>query len=466
MACARSPARGSGTGLLRVPGVSLERVTRVRAVRTNRRRAGAVFRANRDVALLLAASLVLRLLLVALTSPYSPRTDSADYHRLGVSLALGDGWGSSIVAPGGGATAFRAPLYPALLGAIYRVGAIDLTLVRVIQALIGTLTVGLVVLVAHQLFGRRVALGAGAIAALSPTLLIVDAALLTEVLSLPLELGAVAAVLAHRNRPDGRALPILAGVLVGLGALTRFPGVLLLLPLGIALATARSQSARRRLVAVGLFGVACLAVITPWTVRNAQELDAFVPVTTQAGFGLAGTYNEVTLHDEANPGAWRVPYLDHTLLELVSVPPGDEVTSERLLRGAALDFAKAHPELVVRATFWNTMRMLHLTDGFDGPEEAAADMGIGPRLARAEVVGSFGLFALAVVGATARDARRAPRWLWLIPLLYAAITVPIIGTFRYRAPIDLYLFLLAGLAIDSAARRFSRGRLSSPATSA
>ena len=32
--------------------------------------------------------------------------------------------------------------------------------------------------------------------------------------------------------------------------------------------------------------------VAPWTIRNAYELHAFVPTTTQLGWALAGTYND------------------------------------------------------------------------------------------------------------------------------------------------------------------------------
>ena len=64
-------------------------------------------------------------------------------------------------------------------------------------------------------------------------------------------------------------------------------------------AAAVARPARRLLVAVALL------VVAPWTIRNAVELRAFVPVTTQFGSALAGTYNDEARTDRENPASWR-----------------------------------------------------------------------------------------------------------------------------------------------------------------
>jgi hypothetical protein len=45
-----------------------------------------------------------------------------------------------------------------------------------------------------------------------------------------------------------------------------------------------------------------------------------------------------------------------------------------------------------------------------------------------------------------RRARRAPKWLWLIPICLAT-SLFVTGFIRFRAPIDPFLVMLAALAI-------------------
>jgi hypothetical protein len=57
------------------------------------------------------------------------------------------------------------------------------------------------------------------------------------------------------------------------------------------------------------------------------------------------------------------------------------------------------------------------------------------------------LLTAALAGALAPAARRAPRWLWLAPLLLFAAVVFAGSEIRYRAPVEPFLALLAALAV-------------------
>jgi hypothetical protein len=58
--------------------------------------------------------------------------------------------------------------------------------------------------------------------------------------------------------------------------------------------------------------------------------------------------------------------------------------------------------------------------------------------------------ALAAVGLFTREARRAPQWLWAIPILLALSVILVNAeTPRFRSPIDPYLIMLAACALVS-----------------
>src|SRR5206468_10977698 len=127
----------------------------------------------------LGAALLVRLAVVGLThDSYRLRDDPADYHRLGVSLAGGHGFAHSVVAAGDGPTAFRPPLYPLTLGAVYTVAGHRVVVARVVQAVVGTITVALLGVLAGLLWDRRVALVAMGLAAIYPAVVLTDTALL------------------------------------------------------------------------------------------------------------------------------------------------------------------------------------------------------------------------------------------------------------------------------------------------
>src|SRR5690348_16137820 len=88
-------------------------------------------------ATVLGLALVTRVGLVMATRPARLGADPADYDRLARLLAGGHGWGHSELAAGGGPTAFRAPLYPLFLAAVYKVTNDSVTAARLAQALLG-----------------------------------------------------------------------------------------------------------------------------------------------------------------------------------------------------------------------------------------------------------------------------------------------------------------------------------------
>ncbi len=151
-------------------------------------------------------------------------------------------------------------------------------------------------------------------------------------------------------------MAVAAGFVAGLAILTRANGMILLLPLALMVwAPRRSFGPPAVLVAVALLTVA------PWTIRNAVELHAFVPVTTQFGAALAGTYNDEARTDREDPASWRTIRGVKAYLPLTQpwyTTP--EVVIERRLRDASLDYIREHPGYVATVLYWNTRRLLDL----------------------------------------------------------------------------------------------------------
>jgi 4-amino-4-deoxy-L-arabinose transferase-like glycosyltransferase len=384
------------------------------------------------VAAVLAVALTLRLGLALLHEPPAPTGDARDYARHAAALADAGSYPPSEIGPG--PTAFRPPGYPVALAAVYELaGRGDAP--RVAGAVVGTVAVALLGLVALWLFGPAAALAAMALAAVFPPLIMVSVATLSEGLFVALLLAALACALAFRRSPDRLAWALAAGALAGAAALTRTNGLVLLLPLLLAVP-------RRRLVVA----LAALLMIVPWTVRSSTELDAFVPTTTQAGFTLAGAYNDQARDDPSFPAAWRPPTME-PYAELLRARGTNEAERERALRAEALEYAADHPLYVPRVVFWATVRMLNLAD----PELerlSAKEAGVGGGFATANRFAIWLLLPLAAAGAFTAAARAAPRWLWLVPLLLWLSVAIAIGATRYRTPVDPFLVLLAALAVS------------------
>ncbi|HEX2084317.1 MAG TPA: glycosyltransferase family 39 protein [Solirubrobacteraceae bacterium] len=384
------------------------------------------------VAAILALALTLRLGLALLYDPPRPTGDAVDYELHAIGLAELQSYPASRVAPG--SSAFRPPGYPVALAVVYEVFGQGEDAPRVFGAVVGTVAVGLLGIVALLLFGRRAALVAMAIAAVFPPLVMVSVATLSEGLFVALVLGALACALAARRDPGRLAWVVAAGALAGAAALTRTNGLVILLPLVLAVP-------HRRLVLLA----AALVVIAPWTIRNATELGAFVPTTTQAGFTLAGAYNDEARDDERFPAAWRPP----TMPPYDRLPFAERYANEAEVEGAfrdeALEFAADHPLYVPRVVLWATVRMLNLADA-ELEELSAREAGVREGFVKLNRYATWVLLVAAVAGAV---VARPPPWFWLFPVLLWLSVAIAIGATRYRTPVDPFLILLAACAATS-----------------
>ena len=404
--------------------------------------------------ILLAVALAARLGAVLGTPDFAPVLDPADYDLHARSIAAGSGFPDALYAPAGGPSALRPPTYPYFLGAVYAaagaLGVDEIPAARVVQALVGTLTVALVGLLGVRLFGRRVGLVAMAIAAVFPPLVLATTSLLSETLFVPFVLGAVLAVLRARESSHAMRWAVLAGGLAGLAVLTRSNGAIIVPALLAGVWTApRLPRHSLRLPAVLL--AATVLTIVPWTVRNAVVMDELIPVSTQAGYALSGVYNDATRTAASYPGAFRPPGEDPALRRILDRNL-DEVQLERELRDYARRYALDHPLYVLEVGARNAARMLHLND-LSYAALTARDVGLPGWFGRIGVPAFWLVLVLACVGALAPQARRCPRWVWGVPALL--MTVVFVGGFiRYRAPVDPFLIVLAAAGLVSLTERW------------
>jgi 4-amino-4-deoxy-L-arabinose transferase-like glycosyltransferase len=408
---------------------------------------------------LVGAALAIRVAFVLATPGYALVHDALDYQRHAVSIAGGHGFALSYGRP----TAFRPPAYPIFLAGVYAVTGPDVEWGRIANAFVGTGIVALIGLIAFQLWGRRVALIALALGAVYVPLILVGQSIMSEPLFVLCLLGAIACVLHSRRSPGGsrrrESSPgglglsrdvvsyrwvAAAGMLLGLAILGRANAIILLLPL--AAAVWRGWRAPIVLcVAAGL-------TVAPWTIRNYETFDAFVPVSTQFGSALAGTYNSEAKADRKNPASWRtLKRVDDYRPIFNRIRDTPEPVLEKQLRKASIEFIKAHPGYVLTVAWWTTRRMLDLA-GMDWSIHTAATISATRGWAIAGVI-CFWVFALlAVAGAFTREARAAPLWLWSVPLLmYLSVVFLVVETPRYRTAIDPFIVLLAALCVSRAA---------------
>lgn len=289
--------------------------------------------------------------------------DEEDYHAIATNLATRGEF--ALVA--GEPTSLRPPLYPALLAASYELfGVGDWRPIRLFQAALSLVTAALAYRLGRSLHDRRVGLWAAGLACFYPSLLAYNNLVLTEVLFTALLIGAcVALVEARRSRSTLGAAG--AGVLLGLGALTRSVLWPTSLPLGIWLAVAWGGGARGRAAALAAFWIAFAATLAPWAIRNTRLERTFQVVDSMGGRNLMmGNYEYTPLYRawdaislEGDRYWFSVLARDH--------PEARRMTSgqrDKLAMREGVRFARRHPWLTLKRDvvkffdFWGLEREL------------------------------------------------------------------------------------------------------------
>jgi len=430
------------------------------------------------VAALLIAAFVIRLAYVENTY-YKAKNDAGTYNRMASNVAqYGDyhtGYGPHKGAGGSrGPTAYFPPAFPYSLAVVDLIdghqagGKAAVPPERIAQAVVGTISVALMGLVAFEVFGGGVAVAAMVLATVYPVFVELSGTLVAENLLLVFELGSIWTAL-RAGRARGTAAmygwSAATGILAGLGTLTHENAALFVLPLGVAVWTAArarvvdgSRAPRRpglrALVAPAVLVLCTCAMIAPWTIRNAVELHHFVPVSTETGITLVGTYNATSAAAEPLHYKWDL-YLKMPGFKALAKNASryDEVGLSSVLESRALDYIRAHPFSPLNVGFHNTLRMFELEGSFAWHASYDA-IGLSARAAGIGVVSFWVLLALAIAGIFTAVRRRAPRWLWAFPVLYwLSITFVNVETPRFREPIDPFLVLLAACAVATAAQR-------------
>jgi 4-amino-4-deoxy-L-arabinose transferase-like glycosyltransferase len=423
-------------------------------------------------------ALVLRVAFVETTS-FKSIDDAGTYNRLGSQIAqLGDYKPSTGFDSGAGGThgptAYFPPAYPYFIALVdivdgHRTGGKTALLgIRLGGAVLGAVAVGLLGLVALEAFGEGIALAAMALAAVYPVFIELAGTLVAENLLVVFMLASVWTALRARRSRRPLAWIAATGVLAGLATLSHENAAVFVIPLAVAAAAAAGSTWRRRALGALTLLIATAAMIAPWTIRNAVELHHFIPVADETGITLRGTYNEASANFDRLPYKWRFYW---------SIPQDagvkqrafheKEVPLSGQLESRALGYIGRHPTAPLAVAWSNLRRMFELRGSYAWHESAHA-IGLHESDAQVGVIAFWVLCALAVAGLCTNAARRAPPWLWALPILYALTIVFVnVETPRFREPIDAFLLLLAACAVSTAvnyARSRIRLRASSPAT--
>jgi 4-amino-4-deoxy-L-arabinose transferase-like glycosyltransferase len=240
------------------------------------------------IALALACLALAIRLTFALAMPNDEPDDGRMYSLLAHNINANGVYSNDEEAPFN-PTYVRVPGYPLFLAAIYRVfGDGNNTAVRVVQALLDTGTCVLVALVTLTWSPRawdadrrqRAALAALALAAVCPFVAIYVTTILTETLACTLGIGVLLCASIALRDGGPRRLWALTGVLGGLMTMVRPESGLYMAAVGLALFANFGDCPQWGKVFWNgtVLSAGFLAVLAPWTTRNAILFRTFQPL--------------------------------------------------------------------------------------------------------------------------------------------------------------------------------------------
>ncbi len=412
-------------------------------------------------------ALLVRLIYITVARSY--RFHALDDHfefgwevgRIGRSLALGRGFADPFIPTGTGPTAWLPPLYPLIIGAIFRVFGVYTQVsgwvLLAINSVFGAATVPAIYEIAVRCFGggeysqrgRKIALWSAWIWALYPATMQYSVRWIWET-SLTTLLLAWALVVTLRLRGIGEEWKGLTdggwGLWIWLGLLWGLIGLsnatpLLLFPVCVVWLIAGVRDRRRAIAGAVFAGVVFLACLAPWTWRNWRVFHSFIPIRGNLGA-------ELWVHNGPEDNGFPRGIVVFSQPELRSYVSMGEVAYVRERGDWAKAYIRSRPgrflRLSLERVYWFWMNLPHPLEDHPFTEAVReATFGflsvtgwLGLLLAiRRKILGAW-LFAAAFV---------------LIPVTYYFVTV---GA-RFRHPLEPLLVILTVNLFVSTERSFA-----------
>ena len=367
--------------------------------------------------------------------------------RVGQAIAEGKGF-SNPYGEQTGPTAWEPPLYPYLIGGVFKLFGIysntSAFVLLTINSLFSALTCIPIFLIARQTMGEKVAVWSAWIWALLPYVMYWSVHWIWDTTLSPLLLSLIfLAALQLGESPASRRLWIQFGVLWGLTALAN-PSTLSFLPVCLLWVWYRRSSHGRGSVFGMVAALVIMAVcLSPWLVRNFTTFGRFVFVRDDFGLQLRlgnGPYADGLLM------AYLQPNLN--VYEMQRFRQLGELRYAEECKRQAFDFVREHPG---RFALISVKRFVYYWAGAPKPNEGSTVTALRSSLFLASSV-----LALWGLGRALRK-RKSGAWLFALLLLsYPTVYYFVYPHARYRHVIEPELLILAVFLVLEAESKRTR----------
>jgi len=398
---------------------------------------------------LLPLSFVLQLATIAVFHQY--RTRPGDDHfefgwemgRVGRSIAQGHGF-SSPYERNTGPTAWEPPLYPYLIGGVFKLFGVytqaSAWVLLSINSLLATLTCIPIFYIAQRSFGERIAMWSAYSWALCPYMWYWSVHWIWDTTFTPLILTCIFLVALELQGWPGLRGWVLFGALYGIGALAN-PTMLAFLPFcGLWVWRQRYRRGLSSVGGVALSSAVFFLVLTPWVVRNYEVFGRFVFLRDD--FGL-----QIRLGNGPSADGMLMAYLQPNLdkLELEKFQQMGELAYAGSCKRIAFDWIRAHPS---RFVIISLKRFFYYWNGVPRATSSLAPVDFR--------TSGFLATSVLVLWGLARALRQKRPGAWLfagLVLTYPTVYYFVYPHARYRHPIEPELLILIVFLLSEIDRR-------------
>ncbi len=363
--------------------------------------------------------------------------------RVGRSIALGQGF-SNPYGGNTGPSAWEPPLYPYLIGGVFKVFGIythaSAWVLLSINSLFAAVTTIPVFLIAHRTFGPRVALWSARTWALNPYVWYWSIHWIWDTTFTPVMLALVFLLSIELQQwPSWRGW-VLFGALWGVGALAN-PAMLSFLPFcGLWIWRQRYRRGLPSLAGVVLSSCVFFLVLSPWLIRNCEVFGRFVFIRDD--FGL-----QFRLGNNKMADGMLIATLQPNLnkLEFEKFQRLGEIAYEAECRKLAFEWIRSNPD---RFAVISLKRFFYYWNGVPRPTDSVA-----PWDFRSSFYLASSVLAIWGLGRALRQ-KRPGAWLFAgLVATYPTVYYFVFPHARYRHPIEPELFILIVFLLAEVRRR-------------